>query len=274
MAGYTDLTDRKALVVGGGLGIGRAIVEILAESGANVAVLDREADRAENVSASVTKAGRKSLAIVEDVTKQGAAERGVAAAASAFGGLDLLVNVVGFAARSPLAEMSDELFDLDLSRNLRYFFRFGREFAKLPRPEGPRAIVNIASIGGVQAAPGIGAYGASKAGLIALTKTEAVEWGSLGIRVNAIAPGSIITDRYQGAPELNERRAKAIPLGRLGQQTEIAKAVLFLASDLASYVTGHTLIVDGGITCRSANPGPQGGEDRASWEADHAKLPG
>src|SRR4051812_12581293 len=104
MTDYLDLGGRNALVVGGGLGIGRAISEILAESGSNVAILDRERDRAESVAASVAGMGRKSLALVEDVTQQGAAERGVAAAVKHFGGLDLLVNVVGFAARSPLAE--------------------------------------------------------------------------------------------------------------------------------------------------------------------------
>src|SRR4051812_19205644 len=104
MTDYLDLADRRALVVGGGLGIGRAISEILAESGANVAVLDREGDRAQSVAASVSGMGRKSLALVEDVTQPGAAERAIAAASAQFGGLDLLVNVVGFAARSPLAE--------------------------------------------------------------------------------------------------------------------------------------------------------------------------
>jgi NAD(P)-dependent dehydrogenase (short-subunit alcohol dehydrogenase family) len=256
------LRGRNALVVGGGLGIGRATCEQLAGAGMNVAVLDREPDRAAHVAAAIAALGVTSLPIAADVLESGAAEDAVSGAASALHGLDLLVNVVGLAVRSPLLEMTEEEFDLDLSRNLRYQFRFGRAFAtQRGSSDAGRAIVNVASIGGLAASPGLAAYGAAKAALISLTKTMAVEWAGRGIRVNGIAPGSIVTDRFQGTPELNAMRAQAIPMGRLGAQAEIAKAVLFLASDLASYVTGHILVVDGGVTSMSALPRPREGQD-------------
>ncbi len=257
------LQDRRALVVGGGFGIGRATVELLASAGMRVAVLDRERMRAEAVADALSDRGGKAVAIVADVTDPTSADVAVSRAAQELDGLDVLVNVVGLAVRSSLLDMADAEFDLDLSRNLRYQFRYGRAFARErgSAEGGHRTIVNVASIGGLNAAPGIGAYGAAKAALMALTKTMAAEWARLGIRVNAVAPGSIITDRYQGTPELNARRAATIPLGRLGEQTEIAKAILFLASDLASYVTGHTLAVDGGVTSTSALPRPPNGQD-------------
>jgi NAD(P)-dependent dehydrogenase (short-subunit alcohol dehydrogenase family) len=256
------LRGRNALVVGGGFGIGRVTAEQLAAAGMNVAVLDREAERAEAVAGAIKQRGVAAVPIVADVIEQAAAEESVARAAETLQGLDVLVNVVGLAVRAFLLEMTEEEFDLDLSRNLRYQFRFGRAFARQRGSrDGGRAIVNVASIGGLHAAPGIPAYGAAKAALISLTKTMAVEWAPLSIRVNGIAPGSIVTDRYKGTPELNAQRAATIPLGRLGAQEEIARAVLFLASDLASYVTGHILVVDGGATSRSPLPRPPDNQD-------------
>jgi 3-oxoacyl-[acyl-carrier protein] reductase len=257
-----QLRERSALVVGGGLGIGKATVDLLAAAGMKVAVLDRERERAEAVAAGVCGRGGVAIAITADILDAASAASSVDRAGEELGGLDVLVNVVGLAVRSTLLEMSEEEFDLDLSRNLRYQFRFGRAFARQRGSSGGgRTIVNIASVGGLNASPGLAAYGASKAALISLTKTMAAEWAPLDIRVNSIAPGSIITDRFQGTPELNAARAAAIPLGRLGDQAEIAKVVLFLASDLASYVTGHTLVVDGGVTSLSALPRPSDGQD-------------
>src|SRR5262249_36538917 len=121
-------------------------------------------------------------------------------------------------------------------------------------PSG-RAVVNISSIAGITAAADHGAYGAAKAALVSLTRTMAVEWGPLGIRVNSIAPGTIATDAHTISQDLRAFRSSAIPLRRVGEQDDIGKAVLFLASDLASYVTGQTLTVDGGILCRTPLPG-------------------
>jgi 3-oxoacyl-[acyl-carrier protein] reductase len=255
MVDLFGLAGRGALVVGGGFGMGRASADLLARAGAAVAVLDVQQERAEAAAARIAEQGGRSLAIVADVLDRGQVDAAVQQVAEGLGSLDVVVNIVGAANWAPLTEMSDEQWDEDLSRNLRYFFHVGRAFARLPnqRPRG-RAIVNIASIAGITAAADHAAYGAGKAALIALTRTMAVEWGPKGIRVNSIAPGTIETDSHRVPPEARTARAAAIPLGRVGEQEDIARVVLFLASDLAGYMTGQTLVVDGGILCRTPLP--------------------
>lgn len=244
---FFKIQGRRALVVGGGLGMGKASSQILASAGAEVGVLDVDLARAESVANAVTAAGGKAHALQSDILDAGNALRAVNAACERLGGLDILVNIVGQAAWSPAIDMPIAMFDSELTRNLRYVFTTAQAFAKLPATGNPRAIVSIASISGMNSAPNHAAYGAAKAGLMSLTRTLAQEWGPLGIRVNCIAPGSIRTDRSQGTPESERILTEHSPLQRKGVQEEIAKAVLFLASDLSSYVTGHTLLVDGGV---------------------------
>lgn len=239
---------KTALIVGGGRGMGEASALMLAEAGCDVAILDNELERAELVAAAVRGLGRRAFPIVADILDEASARRGVEAAEAALGGIDILVTIVGQALFKPLLEVTLEEWDHDQSRNMRYFFVIGRAVAASMIARGkPGSIICIGSVDGIQGAPSHGAYGAAKAGLMHLVKTMAAEWGRDGIRVNAVAPGSITTPRL---PETAASRAamenSVVPLGRAGTTRDVGGAVLFLASGLSEYVTGHTLLVDGG----------------------------
>jgi 3-oxoacyl-[acyl-carrier protein] reductase len=251
------LTNKRAMVVGGGLGIGRASSELLGRAGASVAVVDVERERAESVAGALTAAGSTAAGLVVDVLDANQGPEAVTAACERLGGLDILVNVVGRSTYKPLLEMDEAHFSTDLDRNMRYVLRVCRAFAnKLVELGHGGAIVNIASVAGLRASPGNAGYGAAKAALISLTRSMAVEWAAHGIRVNCIAPGVISTDHWvssrgEGAAAEAAERAAAVPMRRVGTQEEVAKAVLFLASEMSSYITGETLILDGG---RSVSP--------------------
>ena len=242
------LEGKSALIVGGGRGMGEASALMLAEAGCDIAVLDNERERAELVADAVRALGRRATPIVADILDEASARRGVEEADAALGGIDILVTIVGQALFKPLLEITVEEWDYDQSRNLRYFFVIGRAVAASMIARGTSgSIVCIGSVDGFQGAPSHGAYGAAKAGLMHLVKTMAAEWGRDGIRVNAVAPGSITTPRL---PETAASRAamenSVVPLGRAGTTRDVGGAVLFLASGLSDYVTGHTLLVDGG----------------------------
>ena len=247
-ASLFQLEGKSALVVGGGQGMGESTAKLLARVGCGVAVADAVEARADRVAAAVAGLGRPSAAIVGDVLDDAQAQDIVPRAERALGGLDALVTIVGQASFNPILDMTPEQWDLDHRKNLRYFFFIAREVARSLIARGePGSMVCISSVGGVQSAPNHASYGAAKAGLINLVRTMAVEWAPHNIRVNAIAPGSIITPRIPATRERVERtRQGLIPAKRLGTADEVGKAALFLLSDLASYVTGHTLLVDGG----------------------------
>jgi NAD(P)-dependent dehydrogenase (short-subunit alcohol dehydrogenase family) len=242
------LEGKAALVIGGGQGMGESTARLLAQAGCDIAVVDVERDRAERVAEAVRGIGRKGVAIVADVLDDDQATYAVGEAERQLGGLDVMVSIVGQALFTPIIEMTSEDWDKDHRRNLRYFFVSARLVARsmIARGKGG-AMVCIASTDGIQSAPFHAAYGAAKAGLIQLTATMATEWAVHGIRVNAVAPGSITTPRL---PETQAHRdtmkASLVPMERSGTTDDIGKAVLFLASDMAGYTTGHTLLVDGG----------------------------
>jgi NAD(P)-dependent dehydrogenase (short-subunit alcohol dehydrogenase family) len=250
------LEGKKAVIVGGGLGIGRASAELLAGAGAAVAIVDVERERADGVAEAIAGGGVTAVGLTADVLDREGGPAAIDDAADRLGGLDVLVTVVGRSTYAPLIDMTDEHFDLDLSRNMGYVRRVCRAFARRVVREGHGgAIVIIASVAGLFGAPGNAGYGAAKAALISLGRSMALEWAQYGIRVNCIAPGSIATDHWvtsrgEGAQAEAAERAAGVPMKRMGDQEEIAKAVLFLASDMASYVTGETLVVDGGRTVR------------------------
>jgi 2-deoxy-D-gluconate 3-dehydrogenase len=242
------LGAKRALVVGGGRGMGESTARLLAEAGCDLAILDIDQGRAETVAEAVRGYGRRGEAIVADVLEESAAVAAVAEAAQRLGGIDVLVTIIGQALFTPLVRMTGAEWDSEQRRNLRYFFIVGREVARVMSRDGaPGAICCIASVDGVQSAPLHAAYGAAKAGLIHLVSTMATEWAEHGIRVNAVAPGNISTPRL---PETEQSRAimkdSLVPMARAGTADEIGKSVLFLVSDMASYITGHTLLVDGG----------------------------
>jgi NAD(P)-dependent dehydrogenase (short-subunit alcohol dehydrogenase family) len=251
------LEGKKALVVGGGQGMGESSSRFLAYAGCDVAVLDVVAERAESVAELVRQEGRKSVPVVADVLDDAQIPGIVEQVEEQLGGLDVLVCIVGQAAFVSTIEMTAEQWDLDHRRNLRYFFLVSQAVARsMIRREQPGAMVGITSIDGLTSAASHASYGAAKAGLVNLVRTLAVEWARHNIRVNAIAPGSIATPRFPDTAESRERTARGlIPFKRRGTTDEIGKAVLFLASDLASYVSGVTLSVDGGWAAASISGG-------------------
>jgi 2-deoxy-D-gluconate 3-dehydrogenase len=242
------LEGKKALVIGGGQGMGESSARLLAQAGCDVAIVDVLADRAERVAGVVRDLGRKSAAIEADVLTDQGAVHAVAEAEKQLGAIDVLVTIVGQALFTPILDLSPEDWDFDQRRNLRYFYVVGREVARSMVARGTGgSMVCISSTDGIQGAPFHAAYGAAKAGLMQLVKTMAVEWAERGIRVNCIAPGSISTPRL---PDTEAHRAamkaSLVPMERSGTTDDIGKAVLFLASDMSAYTTGHTLMVDGG----------------------------
>jgi NAD(P)-dependent dehydrogenase (short-subunit alcohol dehydrogenase family) len=239
------LDGKRILVLGGGQGMGESTVTMLAAAGANVAVADVEADRAERVAATVD-----GLPVVVDVTDDDALSAAIARTERELGPLDGLVTIIGMAAWARLVDMTAETWDLDHRRNLRYFFLAAREVARsLIARNAPGSIVCVASIDGIRSAAGHASYGAAKAGLVNLVKTMTAEWAGHGIRVNAIAPGAMITPRIpERSPEEEREMMATVPMHRRGGTDDIGKAALFFMSDLSAYVSGQTLAVDGGFT--------------------------
>jgi 3-oxoacyl-[acyl-carrier protein] reductase len=247
-----DMAGRAALVVGGGQGIGRAAALALARCGARVGVLDAEATRAEAVAAELRSEGGHAEALCADVTKPDDAQRGVARAARAFGGLDAVVDIVGSASWGSLLELDEATWERDFSVNLKQHWYVARSAARAwIDARRPGSLCVVGSVSGVFSAAGHGAYGAAKAGLLALVRTAAEEWWPHGIRVNAVVPGAVRTPRIEAAWD-----AGAIPrpapetLARMALPEDVAHAALFLISDLARRVTGQSLVVDGGTTTK------------------------
>ena len=247
-----DMAGRAALVVGGGQGIGRAAALALARSGASVAVLDIERDRAERVAGEVRGLGVRSAALVADVTRPDGAASGVAEAAKALGPLDAVVNIVGSASWATLLEMDEATWERDHAVNLKQHWYVARSAARGWIDAGrPGALAVVASVSGLFSAPNHGAYGAAKAGLIAFVRTAADEWWPHGIRVNAVVPGSVRTPRIEALWQSGAiGRPDPDAEGRMALPEDIAHAALFLVSDLARRITGQTLVVDGGTSAR------------------------
>jgi NAD(P)-dependent dehydrogenase (short-subunit alcohol dehydrogenase family) len=253
------LAGRKVLIIGGGQGMGEATARYVGRAGADVALVDLVAERAEAVAGMVRANGTRAVTVIGDVLDDAQVPRIVAEAEQGLGGgIDAMVSIVGAAAWGSLLETTAEAWDGQMALNLRYFFLVSKAVAQgmIRRGSGGR-ILGIASVDGQRASPMRGAYGAAKAGLISLVQTMAVEWAPHGIRVNAIAPGHIVTPRLYDTPHRQEAYARSlIPMRRRGTVEEIGKAALFLVSDLASYVNGTVLDVDGGQM--AANLFPQG----------------
>ena len=246
-----NLEGKRALVTGGSRGIGAAIALAFAEAGADVAVSARTAADVEGVAGKIRALGRKSEGIVCDVTQVDQVDACVQQTVAALGGLDILVNNAGGSRfMAPVATMRRDGWEKGIALNLTSVFDFCK--AAAPHLMSSRGnVVNIASVAGLDATPLLSFYGASKAGVISLTRTLAVEWGEVGVRVNAIAPGWIRTDLNQKLwedPATAESMIRNVPLKRFGEVEDITGAALFLASDAARYVTGETIVIDGGMT--------------------------
>jgi len=244
------LPNTVALITGGGSGIGRAIGLRFAREGARVVLVDRYGERSEAVAAEIAAAGGEAVGLAADVADEAAVAAMAENALAAFGRVDVLVNNAGLSAGDDILEMDAATWDLNLDVVLKGVFLCTKAFLPGMRAAGRGVVLNIGSVNGLT---GIGemAYSAAKAGMVNLTQNLAVRHGPAGVRVNCIAPGSIRTPIWAGRvaedPEVFDRLAPWYPLRRVGEADDVANAALFLASDEASWITGVTLCVDGGL---------------------------
>jgi 3-oxoacyl-[acyl-carrier protein] reductase len=245
----TDLTGQIAIVTGAAKGLGRAIAVSLARCGAKVACIDINSESLAETIDTIRSAGGTAEAMACNVTDSDRVSSVVDEVVKLWGGLQILVNNAGITRDNMIMRMKDDQWDSVLNINLKGTFLFIRAAAK-PMMKGRHGrIINIASVSGLMGNPGQANYSASKAGVIGLTRTVCRELAGRNITVNAVAPGFIATDMTAAlGDEIIQAVRKEIPLGRLGQPQDVADAVLFLASEAASFITGHVLTVDGGLT--------------------------
>ena len=244
-----NLTGRVALVTGASSGLGVRFAEVLAENGAAVALVARRRERLDALAERIGKAGGRAVAVVADVTDRAAMLRAFDAAEQAFGTVDILVNDAGVAHSDRAVELAEEEWRRILGTNLDAVFFWSQEAARRLLAAGKGgAIVNISSVLGLGVSKGTIAYAASKAGVIQLTKTLGLELAFKGIRVNAIAPGWIVTELNRDYLESEKGRAIAreVPVGRFGEPHDLDGALLLLVSDAGRFIAGTTLVVDGG----------------------------
>jgi len=242
------LKDKVAFITGGARGIGRAIALTFAREGADIAIGDVNAEQAQATCSEIEALGRKTLALAIDVTDFARVEEAVNKILDKFTKVDILVNNAGITKDNLMLRMSQQEWDTVLNVNLKGAFNCIKAVSKPMIKARSGKIINIASIIGLIGNAGQANYSASKAGLIALTKTVAKELASRNINANAVAPGFIQTDMTAKlSEEVRQKLQEAIPLCKLGSPEDVAKACLFLASSDADYITGQTIVVDGGM---------------------------
>lgn len=244
-----DLTGRKALVTGASRGIGRQIAVALAGAGADIAVTARNADGLSDTKTLVESAGVRCIALAQDVREVEGSGKAVDAAAEALGGLDILINNAGFESVRPSMEVDEALWDSIVDTNLKGAFFCARAAGRIMAAKGGGAIVNLCSLTSFVGIPTAVPYGASKTGLLGMTRALATEWAPQGIRVNAVAPGyfrTSMTEVFYEDEAWQNRMLSKIPQGRFGGEGDIGGVTIFLCSDAAAYVTGHCIPVDGG----------------------------
>ena len=245
-----SIEGQIAFVTGGGRGIGKVFCKTLAEAGADVIVVDIDPDTASQTAGEIEEMGRTALAIKADVTKSDDVDRAVRMSLDRFGKIDILVNNAGICIHENAEDMTDEQWDVVMDVNLKGVFYCCRAVGKVMIKQGGGKIVNVASMSAliVNRPQNQVSYNASKAGVVMLTRSLAVEWAQYGIRVNAISPGYMLTEMTRKVSHMFPLWEPMVPMKRLGEPEELRGALLFLVSDASSYVTGHNLIVDGGYT--------------------------
>lgn len=251
-----ELTNKTAVVIGGTSGIGLALTRALAQAGADVVPSSRRDEQVRSAAAEVEGLGRRSLAQTCDVTDAASLTHLLKSVCDKFGSVQILVNSAGRTKRTPTLDLPDSEWEAILETNLNGTMRACRVFGKHMVERGYGRIINIASIGSFVALYEVAAYCASKAGVAALTKSLALEWAKSGVCVNAIAPGVFPTDLNVALLQGTERGREFLmrtPMGRFGKLEELGGAGVFLASDAASFITGHLLVVDGGFLASGVN---------------------
>jgi len=254
--GSINLDGKSAVVIGGTSGIGRAIALGFANAGADVAATSRRSEEVENAAREIEKIGRRTLRVTSDVTDRSSLERLLDASVKAFGKVDILLNAAGRTKRSPTLDLPESEWNSILETNLTGALRASQVFGRHMLERRYGRIIHIASLSTFVSLYEVAAYSASKAGIGALTKSLAIEWGRQGVTVNAIAPGVIKTPLNEklidGTPRGNELLLRT-PLKRFGTTDELAGAAVFLASDAAAFVNGEIICVDGGFLASGVN---------------------
>jgi NAD(P)-dependent dehydrogenase (short-subunit alcohol dehydrogenase family) len=254
MGNLPDLTEKVAIVTGGGKGIGRSIALALAECGAKVVVASRTLPELEAVAEEIRSKGGQAVAQKTDLTVSAEIDALVDAAVNSFGALDILVNNAARSFFRPLLDLREDGFDKIFDTNVKGTFLLSRAAAKVMMGRGGGRIVNITSVAAERGGPMMGIYNASKAAVKMLAMCMATEWATGNVLVNCVGPGMTRTHFSQpiwANPEMERQLVSRIPQGRLGEPDDIVGAVLFLCSPLASFITGQTIYVDGGALATS-----------------------
>jgi NAD(P)-dependent dehydrogenase (short-subunit alcohol dehydrogenase family) len=250
-----DLTGKVAIVTGSSRGIGRSSAELLARLGARVVISSRKADACEQVADGIRKEGGDALVIPCNIARRAEVDALIAGTVRHYGKIDILVcNAAVNPYFGPLLDISDEAFDKIMASNVKSNIWLCSGVIPAMAERGNGSVVIISSIGGLRGSPVLGAYGISKAADFSLCRSLAGEWGPKGVRVNCVAPGLVKTDFARALWEDEERlkrRCATTPLRRIGEPDEIAGAVAYLGSDASSFMTGQTIVVDGGVTTAS-----------------------
>jgi NAD(P)-dependent dehydrogenase (short-subunit alcohol dehydrogenase family) len=245
----SSMTDKVAIVTGASSGIGRAAAISFGKAGAKVVVVARREDKGQETVRLVQEASGEAVFVQADVTKASDVEAMVEKTLETYGRLDYAFNNAGSGTSGKVVDLSEADWELEINANLKSVWLSMKYEIPAMQQSGGGAIVNISSQGALLGVATYGAYGAAKAGVIALSRAAAAEYSADRIRINTVSPGAVKTDLWAGAPpEMLDQVAAGIPLQRIGAPEDIAEAVVYLCSDGAAFITGHNLVIDGGFT--------------------------